>query len=118
MRLHCEFSTTVARTEVDDYVRHLVITVECFGSDSESYVVGKLAMDQILWNDALSDGVSLFEICDNDSQGLHEAHVILTDGHDSFRPDLGIDEITNHVMFLYGAVFHSSIHSFRQGILD
>ena len=28
MRLHCEFSTPVARTEVDDYVRHLVITIE------------------------------------------------------------------------------------------
>src|SRR4029079_10671960 len=52
------------------------------------------------------------------SQGLHEAHVILTDGHDSFRPDLGIDEITNHVMFLYGAVFHPSIHPFRKAILD
>jgi hypothetical protein len=77
-----------------------------------------LAMDQILWNDALADGVSLFDICDNDSQGLHEAHVILTKGRDSFRPDLGIQEITSHVMFLYGAVFHPSIHPFRQGILN
>ena len=92
--------------------------VEGFGKDYEPYVVGKLAMDQILWNDALADGVPLFDICDNDSQGLHEAHVILTNGHDSFRPDLGIQEVTNHVMFLYGAVFHPSIHPFRQGILD
>src|SRR5580700_8084139 len=45
-----------ARTEVDDYVRHLVIS-ECFGDDGNPYVVGKLAMDQILWNDALADGV-------------------------------------------------------------
>jgi hypothetical protein len=28
MRLRCEFSTPVARTEVDDYVRHLVIGIE------------------------------------------------------------------------------------------
>jgi hypothetical protein len=81
-------------------------------------VVGKLAMDQILWMDALVDGVSLFEICDNDSQGLHEAHVILTNGNDSFRPDLKIEDVTNHVMFLYGAVFHPSIYAYRQGILD
>src|SRR5271169_6387673 len=104
MRLHCEFSTPVARTGVDDYVRHLV--------------VGKLAMDQILWSDALADGVPLFDICDNDSQGLHEAHVILTNGHDTFRPDLGIEELTNHVMFLYGTVFHPAIHAYRQAILD
>jgi len=119
MRLHCDFSTPVARTGVDDYVRPLVISIECYDEHcAESYLVGKLAMDQILWSDALADGVSLFDICDNDSQGLHEAHVILTNGHDTFRPDLGIKEVTNHVMFLYGAVFHPSIHPFRQGILD
>jgi len=118
MRLQCEFSTPIARMDVDDYVRHLVITVEAFGKDCEPYVIGKLAMDQILWNDALTDGEPLLDICDNDSQGLHEAHVILTNGHDSFRPDLGIEEVTSHVMFLYGAVFHPSIHPFRQGILD
>lgn len=60
MRLRCEFSTPVGRSDVDDYVRHLAINVECFGKDFESYIVGKLAMDQILWNDALADGVSLF----------------------------------------------------------
>ncbi len=118
MRLHCEFSTPVARSDEDDYVRHLVITVEAFSKDYEQFVVGKLAMDQILWSDALADGMPLLDICDNDSQGLHEAHVILTNGHDTFRPDLGIQEMTNHVMFLYGAVFHPSIHAFRQGILD
>lgn len=118
MRLHCKFSTPVARSEVDDYVRHLVISVEAFGKDYDLCVVGKLAMDQILWADALTDGVPLLDICDNDSQGLHEAHVILTNGHDTFRPDLGISEIANHVMFLYGAVFHPAIHAYRQGILD
>jgi hypothetical protein len=119
MRLRCEFSTPVARREEDDYIRHLVVAIECYGKDgAEAYLVGKLAMDQILWSVALADRVSLFDVCDNDSQGLHEAHVILTNGHDSFRPDLGIKEVTDHIMFLYGAVFHPSIHALRQGILD
>lgn len=119
MRLRCEFSTPVARSEEDDYVRHLVISVEGYDEEcADSYLVGKLAMDQILWDDALIDGVSLFDICDNDSQGLHEAHAILTNGHDSFRPDLKIKEATSHILFLYGAVFHPSIHPYRQGILD
>lgn len=118
MRLRCEFSTPVFRNEEDDYIRHLVIGVECYDEHcAASYLVGKLAMDQILWRDALADGVPLFDICDNDSQGLHEAHVILTNGHDTFRPDLGIKEPISHVMFLYGAVFHPAIHPFRQGIL-
>src|SRR5450432_4045398 len=53
MRLHCEFSIPVARTDLDDYIRHLEIK-----------------------------------------------------------------DVTSHVMFVYGAVFHPSIHPYRQGILD
>ena len=102
-----------------DYVRHLEIAVACYDEDGlEEYTVGKLAMDQILWADAIVEEVSLFEVCDNDSQGLHEVHSILTKGGQEFRPDLRIKEITSHVLFLYGAVFHPSIHPYRQGILQ
>jgi predicted dinucleotide-utilizing enzyme len=119
MRLNVEFGASVARTDLDDYIRNLEVTVTCYDEDAlHEYVVGKLAMDQVLWMDALTDGVSLFEICDNDSQGLHEVHTILTKGKQDFRSDLKIDEVTNHVMFLYGAVFHQAIHAYRQGILD
>jgi hypothetical protein len=119
MRLHCEFSTPVARTDLDDYIRHLEISVGCYDDDAfREYIVGKLAVDQILWADAITDGVSLFDICDSDSQGLHEVHTILTKGEQEFRPDLKIKEITSHVIFVYGAVFHPSIHPYRQGILD
>jgi hypothetical protein len=119
MRLHCEFSTPVARTGLDDYVRHLEISVGCYDEDAlREYVVGKLAVDQVLWADAITDGVSLFDICDSDSQGLHEAHTALTKGKQGFRPDLQIEEVTSHVLFVYGAVFHPSIHPYRQGILD
>src|SRR5262245_60266413 len=114
MRLDVTFSASVGRTDLDDYVRHLEITVTCSDEDGlNEYVVGKLAMDQILWADAQADGVSLFEVCDNDSQGLHEAHTILTKGKQEFRPDLRIKEPADHVMFLYSAVFHPSIHAFR-----
>ena len=119
MQLHCEFTTPVARTDLDDYVRHLRISIGCYDEECrEEHIVGRLAMDQILWADACVDGVSLFEICDNDSQGLHEVHSILTKGKQEIRSDLRINEVTDHVMFLYGAVFHPSIHACRQGILD
>jgi hypothetical protein len=119
MRLHCAFSTPVARTDLDDYIRHLEIGVVCYGEDGlDEYTVGKLAMDQILWADAIVDGVSLFEVCDDDSEGLHEVHSVLTKGGHEFRADLRIQEITSHVLFLYGAVFHPLIQPFRQGILQ
>src|SRR5207244_1797546 len=53
MRLHCEFSTPVARTDLGDYFRHLRSR-----------------------------------------------------------------EVTSHVLFLYGAVFHPAVHPCRQGILQ
>jgi len=119
MRLRCEFSTPIARTDLDDYIRHLEIGIACYDEDGrEEYTVGKLAMDQILWADAIVEGVSLFEVCDNDSQGLHEVHSILTKGGQEFRPDLRIKEITSHVLFLYGAVFHPAVHPYRRGILQ
>jgi hypothetical protein len=118
MRLHYEFSTPVARTELDDYVRHLEVDARCYDADGlREYTVGRLALDQVLWADALTDGESLFEVCDADSQGLHEVHVTLTGGGQEFRRDLHIEEITDHVLFLYRAVFHPAVHSHRPGVL-
>jgi hypothetical protein len=71
----------------------------------------------VLWADAIVAGQSLFEVCDNDSQGLHEMHVLLTGGGQEFRRDLEIVEITDHVLFLYRAVFHPVVHAYRQAIL-
>jgi len=46
MRLHCELSTPVARTDLDDYIRHLEISVGCYDEDAlNEYIVGKLAVD-------------------------------------------------------------------------
>jgi hypothetical protein len=55
--LHVEFSTSIARTDLDDYIRHLAIGVGCYDEDAlNEYIVGKLAVDQIMWMDALVDG--------------------------------------------------------------
>jgi hypothetical protein len=98
MRLNVEFSAAVGRAHLADSIRHLEISVTSYDEDGLSeYVVGKLAMDQILWADAQLDGVSLFEVCDSDSQGMHELHVILTEGKEEFRADLRIDEVTDQL---------------------
>jgi hypothetical protein len=119
LKLSVRFDAAVARTDLEDYVQNLEIAVMCFDQEcATEYVVAKLVMDRILWADAQVDGVSLFEVCDNDSQGMHELHVILTKGKQEFRRDLKIDEVTNHVIFLYRAVFHPAVHLNRQSILD
>ena len=118
MRLHCQFSTSVALTDLEDYIQHLEISVGCYDEECENeYVVGKLAVDRILWADAFIDGTALSEICDSDSQSLHEVHSILTKGKEDFRRDLKIEEFTNHVMFLRRAVIHPTLYAYHPGIL-
>ncbi|MBP3955687.1 hypothetical protein J8F10_10380 [Gemmata sp. G18] len=71
-------------------MRSLRVDVRCFDESIErEYLVARVAVDHILWGDAIADGESLFRICDNDSQGLHELHVILTDGTNNIRDDFG-----------------------------
>ena len=60
MRLHCQFSTPVARSDVDDYVRHLVISIEGFSKDYDSYIVGKLASEPVARLAALDRARGLF----------------------------------------------------------
>src|SRR5260370_6851892 len=101
MRLHCEFSTPVARTDLDDYIRHLEISVGCYDEDAlHEYVVGKLAVDQIMWMNALVDGVSLFAIFASDSQGFHELHTTLAKGKQQLIPPFKTNNLTTHITLL------------------
>jgi hypothetical protein len=110
---------TTFRAELEDYLRSFRIDVKCWDEQVErEYLVGRLGVDHILWGDAVSDGESLFAICDNDSQGLHELHVILTDGTNDIREDLQIEHPVHSVVFVHEAVFHPDVHFYRVAALD
>lgn len=119
MRLRWRTSTAVGREELEDYVRSVRIDVWEWDEDIErEYLVARLGVDHILWRDAVEDGRSLFAICDNDSQGLHELHVILTDGTNDIRDDLKVEWPVEAVVFVHNAVFHPAVHPYRVAILD
>ena len=53
MQINVQFGVPLARTEPYDYVRQLEMSVTCYDQDFQNqYLVGKMAMDQILWADA------------------------------------------------------------------
>ncbi len=119
MHLHFEFETSTTRDTPEDYVRYQLINAKCYDADfAEAYMLARLATTQVLWADALTDGVSLYEVCDGDSQELYDVYEILTLGEDDFRPELQVEENTSHVMFLRAAVFHPVVHRYRKAILD
>ena len=72
----------------------------------------------MLWTDAIADGESLFEICDNDSQGLHEVFAALCDNSGAVRSEFEIDDVFNHVMFVYRVVLHPEVQPYAKAILD
>jgi hypothetical protein len=119
MQLHWRSVASTSRRELEDYVRSFRIDVRCWDEDgTREYLVGRVAADEILWGDAIDDGESLLDICDCDSQGLHELHVILTQGTNEFREDLQIEEPVHYVLFVYEAVFHPDITPYRVSVLD
>ena len=119
MILECNFTAPIARTMTDDYVREITIDIRCFNEDgAENYLAGRIAVSQVLWNDARADGESLFEICDNDSQGLYDVFTALCDDSGEVRPEFEIDDVFNHVMFVYHVVLHAEIQPYAKAILD
>jgi hypothetical protein len=104
---------------LEDYVRQLRIDVRCWNENIErEYLVARLGVDHILWADAIADGTSLFQICDNDSEGLHQLHVILTEGTNDIRDDLHVDEPVESVVFVHNALFHPDVYPYRVVALD
>lgn len=119
MQLYWKTAASVSRHEPEDYVRSLRVDVRCFDESIErEYLVARVAVDHILWGDAIADGESLFRICDNDSQGLHELHVILTDGTNNIRDDLEVPAPISSVIFVHNAVFHPDVQRYRIPVLD
>ena len=118
-RLECHFSAPLARTQLEDYVREVRIDVLELSDDLlEEHLIGRIALNQILWSTAELDGESLFDACDSDSQGLYEVYRILTDKAGQFRHDLAIDEPVADVLFIYSYVLHPEFAKYRCGILE
>ncbi len=75
----CQFETPIGRSEYSDYVRALQLDVSAYDDVGNRILLGKIAADQVLIGDAQSHGMSLFDVCDQDSQGLYETYEALFD---------------------------------------
>ncbi len=68
----CLFETPIGRSDYSDYVRELQLDISSCDPNGDRILLGKMAADQVLIGDAQVDGMSLFDVCDEDSQGLHD----------------------------------------------
>lgn len=80
--------------------------------------LGMIAADQVLIGDAQIDGMSMFDVCDQDSQGIYEAYEALFDDKGEFQPELNIDEPADSLIFVWRSVLHSRVRPYLQGIID
>ena len=118
IHLSCSFVASIGRYQLEDYVRELEVAVFSFDASGREVIVGRIAATLVLWADAEIDGESLFDICDNDSQGLYEVFRTLTNKKGEIRTDLKADEVIDHVIFVYRIVLHPDLAFCRRAILE
>ena len=98
--ISCQFETPIGRSDYSDYVRALSLDVCGHDPAGNRILLGRIAADQVLIDDARSVGMPLFDVCDQDSQGLYETYVALFDDKGEFQPELEIEDITDHFIFV------------------
>ena len=118
IHLACSFVSSIGRQQLEDYVRELEVAVFSFDELGQEVILGRIAATQVLWADAEIDGQSLFDICDNDSQGLYEVYRTLTNKKGRIRTDLQTYEVVDHVIFVYRIVLHPDLVFCQQAILE
>ena len=96
----CQFETPISRSDYSDYVRELQLDISGCDRNGDRILLGKLAADQVLIGDAQVDGMSLFDVCDEDSQGLHEAYMTLFDEHGEFQSELNLEDYSDTLNFI------------------
>jgi len=114
----CEFETPIGRSDYSDYVRSLRLDVSGCDDVGNRILLGRIAADQVLVGDAQTEGMPLFDVCDQDSQGLHETYVALFDEQGEFQSELNIDEPVDSLIFVWRAVLHSRLRPYLQGVID
>ena len=115
--ISCQFETPIHRSDYSDYVRALQLDVLGWDADGNRFLLGKIAADQVLISDAQNHGMPLFDVCDQDSQGLYEAWEALFDHKGEFQPELEIDEPADSLIFIWQAVLHPRLRPYLQGIV-
>ena len=113
----CQFETPIGRSDYSDYVRALQIDISGCDANGDRVLLGKIAADQVLVGDAQVDGMPLFDVCDQDSQGLHEAYVALFDETGEFQSELNLDDHADTLIFIWRAVVHSRLLPYLQGVI-
>jgi hypothetical protein len=94
------------------------VAVFSFDESGHEVILGRIAATQVLWADAEIDGKSLFDICDNGSQGMYEVYRTLTNKKGGIRADLKAYEVLDHLIFVCRIVMHPELAFCRRAILE
>lgn len=113
----CQFETPISRSDYSDYVRALQLDISGCDAEGDRVLLGKIAADQVLVGDAQVDGMPLFDVCDQDSQGLHDAYVALFDETGEFQSELNLDDHADTLIFIWKAVVHPRLLPYVQGVI-
>jgi hypothetical protein len=118
IRIVCTFEASVCRSELDDYMRGLDLSVVGYTEDGQDVLLGRMSADLLLLQAASDDGEPLVAICDNDSGAMIDLYASLFNEDYTFLDELCVDDNTDHVLFLWQSVFHPKLRAFQSNILN
>lgn len=121
IRFTCKYHYYPAADDLDKYIRHNVIDVQVFHDDHDWVLVGRLEVDDLDIAQAESDHWNIIHVCDADSAEWEHVYSTVIEPFADFaeiREDFGFDDPVNHLLFLRRAVFHPSIRTWQNYILD
>ena len=115
--MSCQFETPIGRFGASDYIRSLQLDISGCVLNGDRVLLGKMAADQVMISDAQVEGMSLFDVFDEDSQGLHDAYVALFDDHGEFQNELNLEDHADTLIFIWRAVVHPRLRPYLQGVI-
>lgn len=113
----CQFETPIERSDYSDYVRKLHLDITATTENGDHVLIGRIAADQVLIRDARRDQMSLFEVCDADSQGLYETYCALFDDMGEFLDELEVRQPVDTMIFMWRSVIHPRLRPFLEGVV-
>ncbi|MEQ1829430.1 MAG: hypothetical protein ABL921_25930 [Pirellula sp.] len=118
IRIRCMFEAAICRSELDDYVRVLELSIVGYTEDGEEIVMGRMGAELLQLQAAAEDGQELISICDNHSGNLVDLYTSLFNEDYDLQEEFDIDAATNQVLFLWQSAFHPKLRPYQSSILN
>lgn len=116
--ISCQFYAPLGRTYEADYVRSLKLSIVSSDNLGNEVILGRISADQILVATAELDDQNLFDVCDEDSEGMYDLYRALFNKGRNLRPELSVTDSVDQILFIWHSTLHEKLRPYEQAIVE